>query len=406
MFDDELSSILSRDASSRYINLIASENYVSEGVSGAQNLFLMNKYSEGYPGQRYYQGCRTADCVEMLAISRLKKLFNVEYANVQPHSGSQANQAVYLALLNPGDTVLSLSLDHGGHLTHGHFMSFSGKLYKIAHYYLNERNRLCYKSIRAAALKAKPKLIITGYSSYAHTIDFAEFRKIADEVGAYLMVDMAHIAGLIAGKSYPSPVNYADIITSTTHKVLRGPRGGIIIAAKEGKLTRKVSSALFPGVQGGPMMHTIAAKAVSFLEALQPSYELYATQVISNASAMHEIFKENGVSLAFESTETHMLVLDLSNLSCSGLKLARYLEGVNVIVNANMIPNDRRSARETSGVRIGTAAVTTLGFKEDDCRRLAGIISQCIDLCDMDIAPAAGLSASIQSLLQDVLRRV
>jgi glycine hydroxymethyltransferase len=386
-----------------FINLIASENYVSEEVAQAQGLCLMNKYAEGYPGKRYYQGCSTADQIETLAIERLKSLYGTEYANVQPHSGSQANQAVYLALLQPGDTILSLALDHGGHLTHGHRLSSSGKLYRSYHYYLNDENQLCYESIREIAIKVKPKLIVTGYSCYTHLIDFERFRKIADEVGAYLLVDIAHIAGLIAGGVYPSPVPYADVITGTTHKVLRGPRGGMIMAAKESLLTRKINSAVFPGVQGGPMVHTIAAKAVAFFEAAQPEYRAYTAQVVLNAQTLATTLEAQGIKLVFKSTETHTVVIDLSDHTVSGRYMAAYLETLGIITNANMIPRDQRSALESSGLRLGTAAITTLGFREADCVRLGEVLALVIQKPEQT---AEAYRALVKGILDDVLGRI
>lgn len=401
--DKDLWELVSGYRPLEFINLIASENYVSAEVAQAQSLSLMNKYAEGYPGKRYYQGCAIPDQIETLALERLKRLYGVAYANVQPHSGSQANQAVYLALLQPGDSILSLALDHGGHLTHGHRLSSSGQLYQSYHYYLNNDNQLCYETIRAVALEVQPKLIVTGYSCYTHIIDFKRFREIADEVGAYLLVDTAHIAGLIAGGVYPSPVPHAHIITGTTHKVLRGPRGGMIMAGKESSLTKKINAAVFPGVQGGPMMHTIAAKAVAFFEASQPEYRTYAAQVVTNAQTLAATLQTQGVKLVFQSTETHTVVINLRDHAASGRSMAAYLETLGILTNANMIPRDQRKALATSGLRLGTAAITTLGFKAADCVHLGEILALALQHPDQH---KEHYRARVKELLQDVLSRV
>lgn len=356
------------------IELIASENVVSPAVLAAAGSVLTNKYAEGYSGKRYYGGCECVDIAEDLAIERVKKLFGCEYANVQPHSGAQANYAVYLALCKVGDTVMGMDLGHGGHLTHGSGANFSGKNYNIVSYGVNpETGVIDYEKLRALAIEHKPKMIIAGASAYPGIIDFKKFREVADEVGAYLMVDMAHIAGLVAGGVHPSPVPYAHVTTSTTHKTLRGPRGGIILT-NDAAIAKKINSAIFPGSQGGPLMHIIAAKAVAFGEALKPEFSQYAQQVIKNAAALAEGLKKSGVNLVSGGTENHLVLIDLRGEGISGRELEKRLEEVNITTNKNKVPDDPASATETSGVRLGSPAVTTRGFKEAEMAEVAELI--------------------------------
>lgn len=355
------------------IELIASENFVSEGVLAAQGSILTNKYAEGYPGKRYYGGCEYIDVIENLAIERAKELFGAEYANVQPHSGSGANMAVFNAFLEPGDTILGMDLTHGGHLTHGSPVNFSGKTYDfVAYGVAKEDERLDYNEIKNQALKHKPKMIIAGGSAYARKIDFSLFREIADEVGAYLMVDMAHIAGLIAAGLHPDPIPYADVVTSTTHKTLRGPRGGLILAKEQ--YGKAINSAIFPGIQGGPLEHVIAAKAVAFKEALMPEFKEYAAQIIKNAKAMEDVFNASAGHLISQGTDNHLLLLEVTQFGLNGKEAENLLDEVGITVNKNTIPFETLSPFKTSGIRIGTPAITTRGFNEDDSKKVAELI--------------------------------
>ena len=358
------------------IELIASENIVSDAVREAQGSVLTNKYAEGYPNNRYYGGCEFIDQVEQLAIDYAKKLFNAAYVNVQPHSGSQANMAVYQALLKPGDVILGMGMDAGGHLTHGATVNFSGKLYKTYGYGLNpDTEELDYDEIMALAKKVKPQLIVAGASAYSRIIDWQAFRKIADEVGAYLMVDMAHIAGLVATGTHPSPLPIADVVTTTTHKTLRGPRGGMILS-KSTELGRKINSAVFPGIQGGPLEHVIAGKAQAFYEDLQPEYAEYIQQVVKNAQAMEKVFNTSKqIRVVSGKTENHLLVLDLTKTGLTGKDVQNLLDRVHITTNKEAIPNDPRSPFITSGLRIGTPAITSRGFKEEDAQKVAELIS-------------------------------
>ena len=357
-----------------HIELIASENFVSPAVMAALGSPLTNKYAEGYPAKRYYGGCEYVDLAEELARERAKKLFGAEHANVQPHSGSQANMAAYFALLKPGDTVLGMSLSHGGHLTHGSPFNISGKYFRFISYGLKEETEtIDYEALEALALEHRPRMIVAGASAYSRLIDFERFRKIADSVGAYLMVDMAHIAGLVAAGLHPSPVPYADVVTSTTHKTLRGPRGGLILCRSEHQ--KAIDKAIFPGIQGGPLMHTIAAKAICFLEALSPGFNAYQEQVIKNAKALEESFKALGVRMVSGGTDNHLLLLDFADIEMTGAAMEDLLGQASITVNKNMVPRDRRSSAVTSGIRIGTPAVTTRGMKEEDMRLIAGGIA-------------------------------
>lgn len=355
------------------IELIASENFVSEAVMEAIGSVLTNKYAEGYPGKRYYGGCEFVDVAEDLARDRVKELFGAEHANVQPHSGAQANMAVYSALLEPGDTVLGMNLSHGGHLTHGSPVNFSGKLYNFEAYGVEkETEQINYDVVLQKAKEVKPKLIVAGASAYSRTIDFAKFREIADEVGAYLMVDMAHIAGLVAAGLHPNPVPYADVVTTTTHKTLRGPRGGVILCKAE--YAKKIDSAVFPGMQGGPLMHVIAAKAVAFKEALSDEFKEYAKQVVKNAAVLAEELTNAGVRVVSGGTDNHLLLLDMKPLGLTGRDAEKVLDDILITTNKNTIPFDTESPAVTSGIRVGTAAVTTRGFKEPEIREVAAII--------------------------------
>lgn len=355
------------------IELIASENFVSEAVMEAIGSVLTNKYAEGYPGKRYYGGCEFVDVAEDLARNRVKELFGAEHANVQPHSGAQANMAVYSALLEPGDTVLGMNLSHGGHLTHGSPVNFSGKLYNFEAYGVDkETEQINYDVVLQKAKEVKPKLIVAGASAYSRTIDFAKFREIADEVGAYLMVDMAHIAGLVAAGLHPNPVPYADVVTTTTHKTLRGPRGGVILCKAE--YAKKIDSAVFPGMQGGPLMHVIAAKAVAFKEALSDEFKEYAKQVVKNAAVLAEELTNAGVRVVSGGTDNHLLLLDMKPLGLTGRDAEKVLDDILITTNKNTIPFDTESPAVTSGIRVGTAAVTTRGFKEPEIREVAAIM--------------------------------
>ncbi len=367
---------LERSRQRNKIELIASENFVTETVMEANRTVLTNKYAEGYPSRRYYGGCEYVDVVENIAIERAKKLFGAGYANVQPHSGAQANMAVFFALLNPGDTVLSMSLAHGGHLSHGSPVNMSGKYWNIVPYGVSaETETIDYEEVRRLALESKPKLILAGASAYPRIIDFKKFSEIAKEVGAYLMVDMAHIAGLVAAGLHPSPVPYADVTTTTTHKTLRGPRGGLILTNDE-ELAKKINKAIFPGIQGGPLMHTIAAKAVCFGEALKPSFRVYGEQIIKNTAALADGLIEAGFRLVSGGTDNHLILVDLTGMKVeTGKEAEHLLDEVGITSNKNAIPYDKQSPFITSGIRLGSAAVTTRGFKEDDMRRVAELIA-------------------------------
>ena len=363
-----------------HIELIASENYASTRVLEAQGSVLTNKYAEGYPSKRYYGGCEYVDIAEELAISRAKELFKADYANVQPHSGSSANAAAFLALLEPNDTILGMSLDHGGHLTHGAKVNFSGRNYNGIQYGLHpETKEIDYDQVRELAHKHKPKLIIAGFSAYSGIIDWKIFREISDEVGAYFLVDMAHISGLVAARMYPSPIPFADVVTSTTHKTLRGPRSGIILSRKNEVIEKKLNSAVFPGSQGGPLMHVIAAKAVCFKEALEPEFKSYITQVMDNAKIMCNTIQSRGVNVVTSKTENHIILVDLRSKEITGKELEKALGDVNITVNKNAVPNDPRSPFVTSGIRLGTPAVTTRGFKEEEIKRVSNWICDVIE---------------------------
>ena len=361
------------------IELIASENWVSKAVMAAMGSPLTNKYAEGYPGKRYYGGCQCVDVVEDLARERAKKLFGCEYVNVQPHSGAQANMAVMFAMLEPGDKIMGMNLDHGGHLTHGSPVNMSGKYFDVAHYGVNEDGVIDYDEVLRIAKEHQPKLIVAGASAYARTIDFKRFREIADEVGAYLMVDIAHIAGLVATGLHPSPIPYAHVTTTTTHKTLRGPRGGMIMCSEEMNKKFNFNKAVFPGIQGGPLMHVIAGKAVCFKEALQPEYKTYMEQVVRNAKALCNGLKSRGVKIVSGDTDNHLMLVDLSGTDISGKELEKRLDDAHVTANKNTIPNDPRSPFVTSGVRLGTPAVTTRGMKEEDMDKIAEIIAMVIE---------------------------
>jgi glycine hydroxymethyltransferase len=381
-FDPELWSAMEheRTRQEQHIELIASENYASPRVLQAQGSVLTNKYAEGYPGKRYYGGCEYVDIAEQLAIDRVKQLFGADYANVQPHSGSQANAAVYMALLNPGDTVMGMSLAHGGHLTHGAKVNFSGKIYNAVQYGLNDKTgEIDYDQAEALAKEHKPKMVVAGFSAYSRVVDWQRFRKIADSVGAYLMVDMAHVAGLIAAGVYPSPVHIADVTTSTTHKTLRGPRGGIILAKSNPEIEKKLNSLVFPGTQGGPLMHVIAAKAVAFKEALEPSFKAYQAQVVTNARAMAKVFIGRGYEVVSGGTDDHLFLVSFIKQGLTGKDVDGWLGSAHITINKNAVPNDPQSPFVTSGIRIGTPAITTRGFSEADSIALAGWICDIID---------------------------
>ena len=375
-YDPELAAAIAQEDQRQqdHVELIASENYVSCAVMEAQGSQLTNKYAEGYPSKRYYGGCEYVDIVEQLAIDRVKELFGAEYANVQPHSGSQANQAVYASVLKPGDTILGMSLAHGGHLTHGASVNISGKLYNAITYGLDENEVLDYAEVERLALEHKPKMIVAGASAYALQIDWAKFREIADKVGAYLFVDMAHYAGLIAGGEYPNPVPFCDFVTTTTHKTLRGPRGGVILC-RDNTHEKALNSAIFPSLQGGPLMHVIAAKAVAFKEALQPEFKQYAKQVKINAAAMAEELVKRGLRIVSGRTESHVFLVDLQPMKITGKAAEAALGKANITVNKNAIPNDPEKPFVTSGIRIGSAAMTTRGFNEADARVLANLVA-------------------------------
>ncbi len=381
-FDTELSDAIKSEMQRQeeHIELIASENYASPRVMEAQGTVLTNKYAEGYPGKRYYGGCEHVDTVEQLAIDRLKKLYGADYANVQPHSGSQANAAVFLALLKPNDTVLGMSLAHGGHLTHGSHVNFSGKQFNAVQYGLNtDTGEVDYDEVEKLAKEHKPKMIIAGFSAYSRVMDWQRFRDIADSVGAYFLVDMAHVSGLVATGLYPNPVPIADVVTSTTHKTLRGPRGGFIIARANDEITKKLNSAVFPGMQGGPLMHVIAAKAVAFKEALEPEFKTYQQQVVKNAQAMATQFQTRGYDIVSGGTDDHLMLVDLIKKGITGKAADAALGNANITVNKNTVPNDPQSPFVTSGIRVGSPAITTRGFKEAEC---VDLVNWMCDLMD------------------------
>ena len=379
--DPEIADVIKAEMERQnsHIELIASENWVSKAVMAAMGSPLTNKYAEGYPGKRYYGGCQCVDVAENLARERAKELFGCEYANVQPHSGAQANMAVFFAMLEPGDTFMGMNLDHGGHLTHGSPVNMSGKYFNVVPYGVNDEGVIDYDNVLKIAKECRPKLIVAGASAYARTIDFKRFREIADEVGAYLMVDMAHIAGLVAAGLHPSPIPYAHVTTTTTHKTLRGPRGGMILSSNEMNEKFNFNKAVFPGIQGGPLMHVIAAKAVCFKEALQPEFKEYQAQVVKNAKALCEGLKKRGVRIVSGDTDNHLMLVDLTEKNVSGKELEKRLDDAHITCNKNTIPNDPRSPFVTSGVRLGTPAVTTRGMKEDDMDKIAEIIAMVID---------------------------
>ena len=402
-FDDELASALFAEQrrQEEHMELIASENYASPRVLEAQGSVLTNKYAEGYPGKRYYGGCEYVDIAEQLAIDRARQLFDAAYANVQPHSGSQANAAVYLALLNPSDTILGMSLADGGHLTHGAKVNLSGKLFNAVQYGVDAKTGyIDYGQVEALALKHRPRLIIAGFSAYSRVVDWARFRAIADRVGAYFMVDMAHVAGLVAAGVYPSPVAIADVTTSTTHKTLRGPRGGLILARANPELEKKLNSLVFPGTQGGPLMHVIAAKAVAFKEALAPEFRAYSAQIIANARVMAETLMDRGYKIVSDGTDNHLLLIDLIDKGLTGKAADAALSRAHITVNKNAVPNDPQSPFVTSGIRIGTPAMTTRGLKETEARELAH------QLCDvLDDPEDAGVIASVREQVVALCRR-
>jgi glycine hydroxymethyltransferase len=381
-FDPELAAAIAKEGvrQEEHVELIASENYTSRRVMEAQGGQLTNKYAEGYPGKRYYGGCEYVDVAEQLAIDRAKELFGADYVNVQPHSGSQANAAVFMALLKPHDTVLGMSLSDGGHLTHGSHVNFSGKIYNAVPYGLNEdTGQIDYDQVEAAAREHKPKMIIAGFSAYSQIVDWQRFRDIADEVGAYLFVDMAHVAGLVAAGLYPNPVGIADVVTTTTHKTLRGPRGGLIMCKSNPELEKKFNSAVFPGQQGGPLMHVIAAKAVAFKEALDPSFKEYQSQVIKNAKVMADVFLERGYSIVSGGTQNHLMLVDLIAKGVTGKDADAALGRAHITVNKNSVPKDPQSPFVTSGLRVGTPAITTRGFKEAETKDLTNWMCDVVD---------------------------
>jgi len=399
-FDDELFQAMEeeRQRQEDHIELIASENYTSPRVMEAQGSQLTNKYAEGYPGKRYYGGCEFVDKAEQLAIDRLKELYGADYANVQPHSGSQANMAVYMALVQPGDTILGLSLADGGHLTHGARPNFSGKIYNSIQYGLHpETGEIDYDQVEALALEHKPKMIVAGFSAYSRIWDWERFRKIADRVGAYLFVDMAHVAGLIAAGLYPNPVPFADVVTSTTHKSLRGPRGGFIICKSNPDLEKKFNSSIFPGIQGGPLMHVIAAKAVAFKEALQPEFAVYQQQVLNNAKAMAEVFINRGFDVVSGGTDNHLMLVSLIPKGITGKAADAALSKANITVNKNAVPNDPESPFVTSGIRVGTPAPTSRGFKEAQMSEIAHLMCDVMENMD-DEKVLAGVREKVSLL--------
>ena len=403
-FDDEVFNAIAAEVQRQedHIELIASENYTSPRVMEAQGTVLTNKYAEGYPGKRYYGGCEHVDTVEDLAIERAKALFGADYANVQPHSGSQANAAVYLALLQAGDTILGMSLAHGGHLTHGAKVSASGKIYNSVAYGINtETGEIDYDEVARLAKENKPKMVVAGFSAYSRVIDWQKFRDIADSVGAYLLVDMAHVAGLVAAGLYPSPVKIADVVTTTTHKTLRGPRGGLILAKANPEIEKKLNSAVFPGFQGGPLMHVIAAKAVAFKEAMLPEFKSYQQQVIENARAMAKVFLARGYDVVSKGTDDHLFLVSFIEAGLTGKEVDAWLGDAHITVNKNAVPNDPQSPFVTSGIRIGTPAVTTRGFNVQDCTDLAGW------MCDViDSRGDAGVIETVRGKVSEICNRL
>ena len=394
--DPEIAEVITAEMKRQnsHIELIASENWVSKAVMAAMGSPLTNKYAEGYPGKRYYGGCQCVDVAEELARERAKKLFGCEYVNVQPHSGAQANMAVQFAMLTPGDTIMGMNLDHGGHLTHGSPVNLSGKYFHVVPYGVNDDGVIDYDKVLEIAKECKPKMIIAGASAYARTIDFKRFREIADEVGSYLMVDMAHIAGLVAAGLHPSPIPYAHVTTTTTHKTLRGPRGGMILSSNEVNEKFNFNKAIFPGTQGGPLMHVIAAKAVCFKEALEPEFKEYQMQVVKNAKALCEGLKKRGVKIVSGDTDNHLMLVDLTGNDVSGKELEKRLDDAHITCNKNTIPNDPSSPFVTSGVRLGTPAVTTRGMKEDDMDKIAEIIAMVIE-SEENVETARKLAAEL-----------
>jgi glycine hydroxymethyltransferase len=403
-FDDELWAAINQETrrQEEHIELIASENYASPRVLEAQGSVLTNKYAEGYPGKRYYGGCEFVDVAEQLAIDRAKELFGAAYVNVQPHSGSQANAAVYMALLSPGDTILGMSLAHGGHLTHGAKVNFSGKLYDAVQYGLDVASgEIDYVQVEQLAREHRPKMIVAGFSAYSRVVDWERFRAIADEIGAYLFVDIAHVAGLIAAGIYPSPVQIADVTTTTTHKTLRGPRGGMIMARSNPEVEKKLNSTVFPGTQGGPLMHVIAAKAVAFKEALQPEFKGYQSRVLDNSRAMAQVMMDRGYKIVSGGTDNHLFLVDLIDKDITGKDAEAALGAAHITVNKNAVPNDPRSPFVTSGIRIGTPAITTRGFKVAESRELAGWICDILD----NIVDAAVVER-VRSQVLEITRRL
>jgi glycine hydroxymethyltransferase len=394
--DPEITSIINLELQRQrtHLELIASENFTSPAVLAAQGSVLTNKYAEGLPGKRYYGGCEFVDRAEQLAIDRVKQLFGAEMANVQPHSGAQANFAVFLTLLEPGDTIMGMDLSHGGHLTHGSPVNVSGKWFKVVQYGVNqETERLDFEQIREIALREKPKLLICGYSAYSRTIDFAKFREIADEIGAYLLADIAHIAGLVATGHHPNPIPYCDVVTTTTHKTLRGPRGGLIMT-KDAELGKKLNKAVFPGTQGGPLEHVIAAKAVAFGEALKPEFKAYSEQVIANAQAMAAAFQARGIKLVSDGTDNHLILLDLRSINMTGKEADRLVSQINITANKNTVPFDPQSPFVTSGLRLGSPAMTTRGMGATEFKEIANIVADCL------------LKPEDEAVKQDCLQRV
>ncbi|MGI9259538.1 MAG: serine hydroxymethyltransferase [Gammaproteobacteria bacterium] len=401
-FDEELYTALQGESrrQEEHIELIASENYASPRVLEAQGSILTNKYAEGYPGRRYYGGCEYVDVAEALAIDRAKELFGAAYANVQPHSGSQANAAAYLAMMEPGDTLLGMSLPHGGHLTHGSKVNFSGKIFNVYQYGLDEASgEIDYAEVAALAREHKPKVVVAGFSAYSRVVDWKKFREIADEVGAYLMVDMAHVAGLVATGHYPSPVSIADVTTTTTHKTLRGPRGGLILARENPELTKRLNSLVFPGTQGGPLMHVIAAKAVALAEALQPEFSEYQQQVLDNSRCMAQTLIDRGYKIVSGGTDNHLMLVDLIKQDITGQDAEDALSRANITVNKNAVPNDPRPPRVTSGLRIGTPAITTRGFGLDETAQLTGWMADVLD----SLVDPADLDSIVARVRADVL---
>ena len=402
-FDDELAAALAAEVQRQedHVDLIASENYASPRVLAAQGSVLTNKYAEGYPGRRYYGGCEYVDVAERLAIDRAKQLFGADYANVQPHSGSQANAAAYLAMMQPGDTLLGMSLSHGGHLTHGSKVNFSGQIFKAVQYGIDvDTGEVDYEVVAELAREHRPKVIVAGFSAYSRKMDWARFRAAADEVGALLMVDMAHVAGLVAAGIYPDPIPHADVVTTTTHKTLRGPRGGLILARENPDLTKRFNSLTFPGTQGGPLMHVIAAKAVAFLEAMQPEFKVYQQAVLDNARCMAETLIERGYKIVSGGTDNHLMLVDLIKQDITGQDAEDCLSRANITVNKNAVPNDPRPPRVTSGLRLGTPAITTRGFGIDETRELSGFISDVLD----SLAGSADVETTVATTKEKVLK--